>query len=679
MKLRRNRGWFARRILALVLIFAVQEMRATSSAAEAQALMKEEKFTEAAAILVPLAVGDDPDALMLLGLLEATGAGVARDASRAKDRWARAAHLGQRDAIRLLIPSLMSPFQRTWWSERLAAAPEPTLKVPLNMVRMERAWMAANEEAALTWNEQRAANGDPMALFNLHSLLTLDFRWVMDRKEDLLALLRKSALANYPPALAELADLYTPDPGDFKNPMRLVEANVKLSSTYMQRAADLGDDGAQLLWAHRLSSGRHGVEKNPILALEYYERSSEQGNSYAPYFLFEAYGEGEGVAKDEARALDCLKLAAARDNDTAMSLLGRRLLWGKGVPADEAAGVSLMMQSLVTEIVPDGDDMAIIASCLAHGRGIAKDEAAAFKWAEWAASKGSLQGKLQVGCQYMEGQGVPKDQAAGFPLLLAAAEGGYTDAFYLTAIALLQGLGTAKDLDAAGKWLEESRAKAPAHIGAATFLLAQLKMGAFGSKDYDPEAAKAFLTESISHGHTEAKLPLAIVEAESLNAAEAHERISRALNEALAEKSSYAMALLAQNEGDVARVVRRFVDRPPPPPDEAEIARRISALGVVPLNSMPRPVHQGAPRYPFLLAAIGRQGDATIEFIISAEGKVIEARVADATHSVFGEAAVHAVREWRFAPGMKGGRQVAVRVTQKVEFRLDDGPAEEAK
>lgn len=666
-------------VLLAYLACWLPSMWAARTAAEAQALIKGEKFAEASVILKSLADRDEPDALMLLGLLEATGAGVARDTTSAQNRWARAAHLGQRDAIRLLIPQLHIAFQRSWWLEQLAAAAEPAVKVPLNLVRQERAWLAANEAAALAWNEERAARGDPMALYNLFSFRCHHYEWMVMRKEELLASLKKAALAEYAPALKELADLYTPDPSGVKDPMRLVDPDPKLSSTYMQRAADLGDDGAQLLWAHRLSSGRHGVEKNEELAAEYYQRSSDQGNVYAPFFLFEAYSEGEGVPKDDALALANLKLAAARDNDLAASILGRRLFAGNGLPIDHVAGVTMLLRSLVTETVPDEDDIAIVASGLFTGHGLAKDEAAAFKWAEWGASKGSVAAKFQMGCQHMDGLGVPKDQPAGFALWLAAAEEGAEDAPYYAGVALLQGWGVAKDVAAAAKWLEETRSKNLPNAANASFVLAQLKMGAHGSSDYDPAAAKSLLLEAIDRGQPEAKLPLVLLENEGTEPRQAHERITQALSEALAAQSPYATTLLAHYGGDLDRLVRQFVQRSEPPPEEAEVTRRISALGVVPLNSMPRPVYQSAPRYPYLLSAVGREGEATIEFIINEEGRVIEARIVDATHTVFGEAALHAVQGWRFAPGMKDGRRVATRVKQLLEFRLEDTSAEGAK
>jgi TonB family protein len=646
-------------------------MRETALAASAQVLMKEEKFAEAAAILEPLAVRNDPDALLLQGLLEATGAGVAMDSSAAHHRWAQAAHLGQRDAIRLLIPTLHDAFQRAWWTEQLAAAPEPTVKLLVNLVQMERGGVRANGEAALSWNTRLAAQGEPMGWFNLYAMRRNNYIWMMQRKEELLALLRKAALAGYPPALTELAGLYAEDPAGIKMPNRLLEPDARQAAIYLQRAADLGDRRAQLLWAHQLKRGRGGVEKNPELAVEYYLRSSENGDAHAAYFLYEAYNGGEGASRDEVLASEYLKLAAERDNDLAASMLGARLYRGQGMPVDEVRGAAMLMRAVVTDVVPNDDAIALVAYALCYGRGLPKDEAVALKWAEWAARKGSVAAKFQLGCQYREGLGVAKDEAAGYAHLLEAAKSGHDVALYQVAACQIQGFCTAKDVPAGAKRLEELRAGKGRYAAVASYLLAQLKLGAHGSPEYDRAAAMDLLTEAVNGGHNEARFIQAMLAAEDMEESEAIEKLSRAINESVAEGHASAKTLLERYQGDAVKAARSFVRRAPPPPGEEEIARRISALGVTPLNSRPRPVHQGPPQYPYLLSAAGLEGNAVVEFIINRDGRVVEARVVSATNTAFGATAQRAVEEWRFAPGMSEGRKVATRVKQLIEFNLD--------
>lgn len=67
-------------------------------------------------------------------------------------------------------------------------------------------------------------------------------------------------------------------------------------------------------------------------------------------------------------------------------------------------------------------------------------------------------------------------------------------------------------------------------------------------------------------------------------------------------------------------------------------------------------------------------GAVVVEFIITTSGDVVEARVVRSTHREFENAAVRAVRKWKFAPGEKDGRKVNTRVEQVVEFSLDVTP-----
>lgn len=179
------------------------------------------------------------------------------------------------------------------------------------------------------------------------------------------------------------------------------------------------------------------------------------------------------------------------------------------------------------------------------------------------------------------------------------------------------------------------------------------------------------LAEAVNGGHAEAKFLLVLLAAEDLEESEAIEKLSRAITEAAADGQSSAKILLERHQGDAIKAARSFVRHAPPPPDEEEISRRISALGVTPLNSRPRPVYQGPPQYPYLLSAAGLEGNAVVEFIINGEGRVIDVTVLSATNAAFGAAAQRAVRSWRFAPGMREGRKIATRVKQLIEFNLD--------
>jgi TonB family protein len=75
------------------------------------------------------------------------------------------------------------------------------------------------------------------------------------------------------------------------------------------------------------------------------------------------------------------------------------------------------------------------------------------------------------------------------------------------------------------------------------------------------------------------------------------------------------------------------------------------------------------PEYPPQLEQAKVSGRAVVRVHIQPNGTVGESAVADATDPAFGEAAIAAVREWRFLPKIKDGRPVAASVNIPLDFR----------
>ena len=89
------------------------------------------------------------------------------------------------------------------------------------------------------------------------------------------------------------------------------------------------------------------------------------------------------------------------------------------------------------------------------------------------------------------------------------------------------------------------------------------------------------------------------------------------------------------------------------------------------LDEPPRPIVQLRPQYPPQARLRQQEGYVTVEFVVNTDGSVDSPAVIDAQpRDTFDQAALRAVARWRFSPGMRGGEAVAVRVRQRVEFRL---------
>lgn len=76
------------------------------------------------------------------------------------------------------------------------------------------------------------------------------------------------------------------------------------------------------------------------------------------------------------------------------------------------------------------------------------------------------------------------------------------------------------------------------------------------------------------------------------------------------------------------------------------------------------------PIFPAIGRKAGAQGIVVLEAIIDVDGRVVEVNVLRSV-PLFDEAAMQAVRQWRFEPGIRNGRPVRQRLTVSVSFKLN--------
>jgi TonB family protein len=109
-------------------------------------------------------------------------------------------------------------------------------------------------------------------------------------------------------------------------------------------------------------------------------------------------------------------------------------------------------------------------------------------------------------------------------------------------------------------------------------------------------------------------------------------------------------------------IASAVAQQPPPPPPEA--------VRVGPGVSQPRLLEKIEPTYTQEASRAKLQGIVTVELVVNATGVAVDFKVKHSLGLGLDEAAVRAVKQWRFAPGEKGGVPVAVFATVNVSFRL---------
>lgn len=82
-------------------------------------------------------------------------------------------------------------------------------------------------------------------------------------------------------------------------------------------------------------------------------------------------------------------------------------------------------------------------------------------------------------------------------------------------------------------------------------------------------------------------------------------------------------------------------------------------------------IYGPTPIYPDLAKKMHTQGTVTLEAIISKEGRVKDLRVLSG-HPLLIQAAVEAVKRWRYQPTLLSGQPVEVIATVTVNFKLSD-------
>ncbi len=111
-----------------------------------------------------------------------------------------------------------------------------------------------------------------------------------------------------------------------------------------------------------------------------------------------------------------------------------------------------------------------------------------------------------------------------------------------------------------------------------------------------------------------------------------------------------------------ALVADKRATEPAPSPGEPD-ANGVYRVG----GPMEAPHRADVPEYPKEAAAAGIEGVVLAEIVIDEQGHVADARIVRSI-PMLDEAALKAVREWRFNPTVVNGRLVPVRMTVNVNF-----------
>ena len=154
-------------------------------------------------------------------------------------------------------------------------------------------------------------------------------------------------------------------------------------------AAEKGVAEAQFNLGVMYASGE-GVEKDDYKAVKWFREAAEQGNADAQFNLGNMYLNGRGVLKDDSEAVKWYRKAAEQGYASAQCNLGWMYNEGRGVTQDDYEAVMWLRKA-----AEQGDARAqgSLGWMYENGRGVLKDDSEAVKWYRKAAEQGNADAK----------------------------------------------------------------------------------------------------------------------------------------------------------------------------------------------------------------------------------------------------------------------------------------------
>lgn len=116
----------------------------------------------------------------------------------------------------------------------------------------------------------------------------------------------------------------------------------------------------------------------------------------------------------------------------------------------------------------------------------------------------------------------------------------------------------------------------------------------------------------------------------------------------------------------------RAAETPAAPAAEPELQRLViePVYSLKDIDQPPTPISRQDATYPRTLRTQRLEGAVVVGFTVTSKGAVLDAHAVSSTNEGFEQAAIDAVKKWRFKPGMKDGKPVSTKVQVTLSFSL---------
>lgn len=164
--------------------------------------------------------------------------------------------------------------------------------------------------------------------------------------------------------------------------------------------------------------GGDGVQKDEARAVTWWRKAAAQGYALAQYNLGLMYYGGQGVPHDYARTVAWWRRAAAQGLAEAQYNLGVMYEDGQGVPQDYTQAIAWYSKAAAQGFALAEDNLGVMYD---NGWGVPQDYAQAVAWYRKAVAQGSAMAQGHLGAMYTIGRGVPQDFVEAYALVNLSA------------------------------------------------------------------------------------------------------------------------------------------------------------------------------------------------------------------------------------------------------------------
>jgi TPR repeat protein len=255
---------------------------------------------------------------------------------------------------------------------------------------------------------------------------------------------------NDPKAMTLLGELYADGLG--------IPNDDKKAAEWYRLAAARGDREAMFALAMFRLVGRAGPRDRQEAA-RLMAAAAKLGHVVAAYDLGLLYLEGKLFPQDFARAAELFHIAAQAGNPQAQYALATFYKEGRGgLQKDEREAARLVGAAALAGYTDAEIEYAI---ALFNGTGVAKNEAAAFKYLYKASRKGSAVAQSRLAFMYATGRGVKADPVEAARWHTIARAGGNNDQFLDDFMRKMSPADRAAGEDKAKPWIARMRPIGP--------------------------------------------------------------------------------------------------------------------------------------------------------------------------------------------------------------------------